>query len=348
MAKSRLAPVANPQTIPRLELMGALLLARTMSTVVPLFPSYRCFYWCDSKNTLYWIKQEYKIWKCFIENRVREIRSLTNSESWHFVPGDENPCDVATRPLSPSSLKQTCWLKGPRWLYQNPSEWPEDDLASSLTSHSTTENEESEVCMLVNAVSENSLLKVIDIERYSSYKCLLRVTAYVNRVVSFRKTANPDSLELTSEEIARAEMDLIRAFQAEEFPAELSHLRHGTHSTNLSRSIALFLEDGIIRCRGRLSSCVSNEMNCPILLPRNSHFITLLVRSIHEELMHGGVSSTLAGTRQRFWLLQGRQTIKRILNKCVWCKRIRGLPYKATPVPDLPECRVEGLQASIR
>jgi len=150
IAKSRLAPIANPQTIPRLELMGALLLARTMSTVLPLFPSYHCFYWCDSKNTLYWIKQEYKIWKCFIENRVREIRSLSNSESWRFVPGDENPCDVATRPLSPNFLKQTCWLKGPRWLYQDPSEWPEDELTSSLTSHSTAENEESDVCMQVN------------------------------------------------------------------------------------------------------------------------------------------------------------------------------------------------------
>ena len=66
---------------------------------------------------------------------------------------------------------------------------------------------------------------------------------------------------------------------------------------------------------------------------------------MHEKILHGGVATTLAKIREKYWLLKGRQTVKKCLRRCVWCKRINGLPYRNTPIADLPEFRVDQLRA---
>ena len=66
---------------------------------------------------------------------------------------------------------------------------------------------------------------------------------------------------------------------------------------------------------------------------------------MHETILHGGVSSTLSKLREKFWLLRGRQVVRKILRKCVWCKRINGLPYRLAPVPNLPHSRLEQVRA---
>ena len=76
-SKSRVSPLER-QSIPRLELLSCLLLARlvisvetALETVMNLEPS-TC--WTDSKVALYWITQPDKEWKQFVQNRVNEIR----------------------------------------------------------------------------------------------------------------------------------------------------------------------------------------------------------------------------------------------------------------------------------
>ena len=57
-SKTRVAPIKK-QTIPRLELLGALILARLMNTVVPLLDkSCEVYYWTDSMTVLQWIKNK--------------------------------------------------------------------------------------------------------------------------------------------------------------------------------------------------------------------------------------------------------------------------------------------------
>ena len=92
VAKTRAAPI-KPQTIPRLELLSALLLTRLISTVreslrtrLPLLPP-KCF--TDSRVTLCWIIGLDKDWKPFVQNRVNEIRESVKLESlpWYTEPG---------------------------------------------------------------------------------------------------------------------------------------------------------------------------------------------------------------------------------------------------------------------
>jgi hypothetical protein len=94
-SKTKIAPVKT-QTIPRLELLGAVILARLVNTVVKSLPcDISVTYWVDSTTVLHWIKNE-RAWKQYVNHRVNEIRQLTNKNDWRFCPGQENPADLAT------------------------------------------------------------------------------------------------------------------------------------------------------------------------------------------------------------------------------------------------------------
>ena len=57
--------------------------------------------------------------------------------------------------------------------------------------------------------------------------------------------------------------------------------------------------------------------------------------------MHGGVKLTLREIRARFWIVQGRQFVKKLLYKCAICRKLEGGPYQAPPSPPLPEVMVK-------
>ena len=78
-SKTRVAPM-KAQTIPRLELMSARILAQLMDSVKTALGSYVEFteirYWLDSKTALCWINNRGE-WKQFVRHRVNEILRLT-------------------------------------------------------------------------------------------------------------------------------------------------------------------------------------------------------------------------------------------------------------------------------
>lgn len=120
VSKTRVSPL-KAQTIPRLELMSALLLARLVTNVADsLAPRYEflphmCF--TDSQVALYWIKGVDKDWKPFVQNRVEEIRRLVPSQCWKHFPGNDNPADIPSRGLSPAGLSiSELWRSGTEWL----------------------------------------------------------------------------------------------------------------------------------------------------------------------------------------------------------------------------------------
>ena len=99
-AKTRVAPVQS-QTIPRLELLYALLLSRLTDTVVKslqsMYPRLQLKCYTDSQVALYWIKGVEKEWKPFVQNRVTEIRQLAPPTCWAHCPGQSNPADLPSR-----------------------------------------------------------------------------------------------------------------------------------------------------------------------------------------------------------------------------------------------------------
>ena len=88
-------------TAPRLELLGALLLSRLISSVYEALKGelelHCSVCYTDSPLTLFWILDENKEWKPFVESRLREIRKLLPVNRWRFCPGKDNPADIPTR-----------------------------------------------------------------------------------------------------------------------------------------------------------------------------------------------------------------------------------------------------------
>ena len=90
----------SPLTIPRLELMGALILSRLMASIVTsLCQNFPTYYWTDSMTALHWIRTS-KPWKQYINHRVVEIHNLSDCENWQFCPGHLNPADIPSRGMS--------------------------------------------------------------------------------------------------------------------------------------------------------------------------------------------------------------------------------------------------------
>ena len=87
------------------------------------------------------------------------------------------------------------------------------------------------------------------------------------------------------------------------------------------------------------------DTKLPILVPSSHHFTDLFIQSAHEKVYHNGVRETLLEIRSKYWIPKGKQTVKRILNKCLLCRKLGGLPYPSPTVSDLPKFKVVGGQA---
>ena len=119
-SRTRVAPLKS-QTIPCLELMASLLLARLITNVAEsLTPRctlmhHVCF--SDSQVALCLIKGIDRDLKPFVQNRVEETRRLVPARCCKLCPGMDNPADILSQGLSPTELSLCkLWQDGPEWI----------------------------------------------------------------------------------------------------------------------------------------------------------------------------------------------------------------------------------------
>ncbi|GBN92137.1 hypothetical protein AVEN_181933-1 [Araneus ventricosus] len=218
------------------------------------------------------------------------------------------------------------------WLKQTPDHWPnrhrtilDSELCSEELEH------RSSVHMTVTQQRES----LVDINRFSSRKTLLKVTAsvflFVNNVTSINKSMN---LYFAADEVRNAEYFWIKYVQAEFYSAEISALRSNKQLRNSSeiKSLVPYLDEGgLLRITGRLLEaelCFGEKH--PIILPRRCKFTELLVTREHERIGHCDASATLTQLRKKYWIPKGRQLVKTIIQICLICKK-----YNAKPADQL-------------
>ncbi|GBM73122.1 hypothetical protein AVEN_46271-1, partial [Araneus ventricosus] len=199
-ANARLAPMKK-STIPRLELLGAALGTRLAQTVDSILrTASKTYFWCDSMVVLSWIKKK-EPWNTFVGNRVKEIRDLTNIDDWRHVPGEVNPADLATRCCDWSDLLQSKWWEGPGWLYNDEESWPCSEV-SETPDEAFLERRKK---VVTNSAKGNEVRFGDRFLYLSSYKKILRMTAYVLRFCNNIKRNSPKLVSsLSCEEIQKA------------------------------------------------------------------------------------------------------------------------------------------------
>ena len=239
-------------------------------------------------------------------------------------------------------LKNGEWFHGPNFLKENEKNWQQlsrcSETESEIPLTETIKLPDKPTVHCLAAVEKGyglkGIEKVIDCCRYSLKAKLLRVTAYVLTFIARikKRTAN-DMSELSAAEL----------FEAEEM--WIKDVQQLTNSTKASSSrlnqLRLFFDDkGIVRCEGRIEhSVVSSEAKRPILLPAKHHVADLIIKENHELSNHSGIKGTLNRIRERYWILHGRQAVKRVLRKYVTYKRLGGKPYATPKLPHLPSWR---------
>ena len=337
-SKSKVSPMKK-LTIPRLELLSCVLLSKLVnSTTNALKDEFviDCIYcWSDSQIALHWIKNIKKEWKLWVNNRVMKIRSLTKPDYWKYVSSKDNPADLATREILPSVIvNNNLWWSGPQFLNSLSEDWPEDIFLENV-------NEEEKISsnkvhnLLNTSESFINFSSIVDIEKFSSLKKLLMVTKYVLLFIDkLKKSISKPSL-FNCDSLSDVENLLLKDVQRD----IISHKNYNQWKISLN----LFTDsDGVIRSKSRLSNgkLIDDNVMKPILLLPTSYFTKLVVWRAHEEVLHAGTDITLNRIRNKYWILSGRQTVRKLIKPCVICKRFQGKPPLPPPSPALPDYRV--------
>ena len=235
-------------------------------------------------------------------------------------------------------LKESQWINGPTWLSEQgePGEQPHSTLAPS---ECLQEMKKTSKVLTLLTDDFQPTEPILECENYSSLQRLSRVTAFVFKFVHVLKSRVKNrvselNLEITPEDLQRATVYWIKKSQFS--------LQEDEHFQSWEAQFGLYSdEEGLLRCRGRLSNAdLPYSTKCPILLNTKHHLTQLIVRQCHLTVKHGGVKETLTELRSLYWIIRGRNFVRKLLRQCVICRRFTGKPYQAPLAPPLPEFRV--------
>lgn len=232
----------------------------------------------------------------------------------------DNPADLISRGVEPKNLQDnSLWWHGPPHL-----------LNSELNHNQFNIKEEKIIvdipCLVVENPKKTQLSSFKLFEKFSDINKLQKTIAYLYRFInnSLKRNVIKD-LFLSPEELDSALTLIIRAEQKRFFAEEISLIRNNKNIKTGLASLHPFIDAyGLLRVGGRLQNArITQEKMHPIILPKNSHVTTLIIRKEHLRLLHAGARLVLSYLSQKFWIINGIREVKKVVHKCVKCARFR-------------------------
>ena len=368
--------------MPRLELLSSLLAIRLGEAVRKALhiEHWKITYWSDSLVALGWIRGEPSRWRPFVKNQVETIQSVSKKEWWRHCPGLQNPADLASRGApAPALVNSQLWWNGPEWLKLEEEKWPDPPDSEQHDSSVQNDIESESRGAVANSAAAITVNKRFEwsLERISTWNRLLRRTAWIFRFIHrFRKKKRYQGIGLTEvvkikdynkdkskrkpdkeatiarmsgEELDEAELFIYRQLQMETYPKAFESLQMEgpVHPKEKIAHLHPVWDprDKFIRITGRVSLALRDkDIEPPILLPANHPVVSFIITDRHQWLMHAGVKTTLSELKERFWIIKGRQQVKKSWFACVTCRKLSSPPFQELAAP-LPLNRLKKVQA---
>ena len=143
---------------------------------------------------------------------------------------------------------------------------------------------------------------------------------------------------LTFQEREDALHTLIRIEQRRVYPTEFEALSTGKKC--LSSSTLFSLKPAWDNLHSYIVSIGRERPLQPlVLIPKKSNLARLLLTKYHYATFHGGSESTLARSREKYWIVHGRVIAKQVIRSCPTCKVFSAKPYQQVESA-LPPSRV--------
>ena len=311
LGKARVTPL-KAVTIPRLELTAAVLAVR-MDTLLKSELDVQVensVFWTDSNSVLKYLNNEDRCFHTFVANRISTIRETSEPSQWRSQWTQEVRKEVMVNTISVCDISS-----------------PSDQLIAYFSDWRRLKTAVAWILRLkVMLLAQSRKRKQL---KASVANCLEKGSQDSSRWTDGKEvTSKSMSGSLTLDELLGAEGAIIRYCQRQRFGEEMSALSSGKMSVSRRSPIYRLdtvLEDGFLRVGGRLSKgAMPEEAKHPLILSKDQHISTLILRYVHQNLGNGGRTHTLSKVRRRFWITNANAAVRKIIGECSFSRCYNG------------------------
>ncbi|KAJ8872019.1 hypothetical protein PR048_028359 [Dryococelus australis] len=268
------------------------------SNLIELIPTILCnFREKNSTTVIAWTQRQEEL-SVLVRNRTKKVRELTRPSDRRHIPGQFKPADLPSRGCSVKQLVESYWWEGSKWL-----EKQEQEIPCSLYSYVEEEIQQETIVrsiILINTKVDNNLMY----KYFSKYEHIVRMVGWILRFVN---NCRPEKLKKTSqislEEVERADQTAVR-----------------------------LLNTMLFERKGDISA-----FRTPVVLPSKHPVVEQLVYDLHCKYNHVGAYRFLSLICEMFWIIKGRQAVRRIIQKRAICNKfnVRIFDTYSPPLHDL-------------